>query len=337
MNDKPRRPSLQDVADLVNTSKMTISRYLRSPEQVAPLTAARIAQAMQTLGYIPSRVPAMLSNSRSRAIGVLLPSMSNQVFSAVAHGIEQVSTPAGYHTLYGHYGYEPEREEQQIEQLLSFHIDGLILSESNHTTRTRKMLEVAAIPVVEIMDLPAQPIDLAVGLDHVAAAKAMIEAMLAHGYRRIVYLAARMDTRTQQRNDGYGQAMAAQQLQSHTIQTSESSSFTLGASLIRQALLEVPDLDGVFCTNDDIAAGALLELQSMGRRIPEDIGIAGVNHLDIGLALKPQLASIITPREAIGRHAAERLIGSINGQQYPERTLNLGFDLFLGGSILKHV
>ena len=334
MLDKPRRPSLQDVADVVGTSKMTISRYLRSPEQVAAPTAAKIAAAMSALGYIPSRVPEMLSNSRSRAIGVLLPSMSNQVFSAVAHGIEQVTTPAGYHTLYGHYGYEAEREEQQIEQLLSFHIDGLILSESNHTARTRQMLATAAIPVVEMMDLPTQPIDLAVGLDHRAAAMAMVNAMLEQGCQRMVYLAARMDTRTQLREAGFRAALAARQIPAHVVQTSAPSSFTLGGELIRQALKEVPQLDGVFCTNDDIAAGALLALQSMGKRIPQDVKIAGVNHLDIGLALQPQLASIITPREAIGRHAAERVIGSINGQIYPDRTLDLGFTLFLGGSVV---
>lgn len=335
MTEKPRRPSLQDVADHVGTSKMTISRYLRSPELVAPATAAKIAEVMHKLGYIPSRVPAMLSNSRSRAIGVLLPSMSNQVFSAVAQGIEQVSVPAGYHALYGHYGYEPEREEQQIEQLLSFHIDGLLLSESNHTARTLQMLEVAAIPVVEMMDLPAQPIDLAVGLDHQAAAMAMVNAMLDQGCRQMVYLAARMDTRTQLREAGFRAALAARQLPAHTIQTTASSSFTLGGQLMHKALAEHPDLDGVFCTNDDIAAGALLALQSAGKRVPDEVCIAGVNHLDIGLALQPQLASIITPREAIGRCAAERLIGSINGQIYSDRTLDLGFQLFMGGSVVR--
>nr|WP_314901023.1 substrate-binding domain-containing protein [uncultured Deefgea sp.] len=335
MLDKPRRPSLQDVADQVGTSKMTISRYLRAPELVAPNTAAKIAEVMHVLGYIPSRVPAMLSNSRSRAIGVLLPSMSNQVFSAVAQGIEQITMPAGYHTLYGHYGYEPEREEQQIEQLLSFHIDGLLLSESNHTARTLQMLEIAAIPVVEMMDLPQNPIDLAVGLDHQAAAKAMVDAMLDQGCQHMVYLAARMDTRTQLREAGFRAALEARQLPAHIVQTSTSSSFTLGGELMRQALAEMPAVDGVFCTNDDIAAGALLALQSLGRRVPDDVRIAGVNHLDIGLALQPQLASIITPREAIGRCAAERLIGSINGQIYTDRTLDLGFQLFMGASVIS--
>mgnify|MGYP001572250937 CR=1 FL=1 len=333
MNNKPRRSSLQDVADMVGTSKMTISRYLRSPELVAAPTAQRIADAMQALGYIPNRVPSMLANSRSRAIGVLLPSMSNQVFSAVANGIAQVASSAGYHALYGHYGYDAAQEERQIEQLLSFHVDGLVLSESNHTERTRQMLARAAIPVVEIMDLPADPIDLAVGLDHAAAARAMVEMMLGRGRRQIVYLAARMDTRTGQREAGYRAALAAQGLTPHMVQTSAASCFTLGGELMRQALQENPQLDGVFCTNDDIAAGAMLTAQALGKHIPRDISIAGVNHLDIGLALTPQLASIITPRFDIGRIACERLIARINGETLIERSVDLGFELFLGGSL----
>jgi LacI family gluconate utilization system Gnt-I transcriptional repressor len=333
MSDKQRRPSMQDVADRVGTSKMTISRYLRAPELVAPATAARIAEVMAQLGYIPSRVPEMLANDRSRAIGVLLPSMSNQVFAAVAQGIEEVTLPAGYHVLYGHYGYDAEREAEQIEQLLSFHIDGLILGESIHTERALKILAVAAIPVVEIMDLPATPIDQAVGLDHTAAAAAMVNAILARGKRQIVYLAARLDHRTRMREIGYRQAMSAAGFSSHVIHTNAPSTFSLGGELFKQALAQVPRLDGVFCTNDDIAAGALLTAQALGLAVPHEISIAGFNHLDIGLALQPQLASVITPRYEIGRCAALRLMARISGETFISPIQDLGFELFFGGSL----
>lgn len=333
MSDKQRRPSMQDVADRVGTSKMTISRYLRAPDLVAPATAQRIAEVMAQLGYIPSRVPEMLANDRSRAIGVLLPSMSNQVFAAVAQGIEEVTLTAGYHVLYGHYGYDAEREAEQIEQLLSFHIDGLILAESIHTERALKMLAVAAIPVVEIMDLPATPIDQAVGLDHTAAAAAMVNAMLARGKRQIAYLAARLDQRTRMREVGYRQAMSAAGLNSHVIHTNAPSTFSLGGELLLQAQQTVAQLDGVFCTNDDIAAGALLAAQAQGLVVPDEISIAGFNHLDIGLALQPQLASVITPRYEIGRCAALRLMARISGETLITPIQDLGFELFFGGSI----
>ncbi len=154
---RKRRPTLQDIADLTGVTKMTVSRYLRDPQTVAEGTRERIAAAVEELGYIPNRAPDILSNATSRAIGILIPSLSNQVFSAVIHGIEAVTRPAGYQTLLAHYGYSPEREEEQIASLLSYNVDGLILSDSRHTERTRKMIATAGIPVVETMDLPPTP------------------------------------------------------------------------------------------------------------------------------------------------------------------------------------
>ncbi len=96
MNDtRKRRPTLQDIADLTGVTKMTVSRYLRDPSAVAEGTRERIAAAVEELGYIPNRAPDMLSNATSKAIGILIPSLSIPVFSAVILGIEALTRPAG--------------------------------------------------------------------------------------------------------------------------------------------------------------------------------------------------------------------------------------------------
>ena len=68
---KKKRPVLQDVADRVGITKMTVSRYLRDPERVSAALRDKIAVALDELGYIPNRAPDMLSNATSRAIGVV--------------------------------------------------------------------------------------------------------------------------------------------------------------------------------------------------------------------------------------------------------------------------
>ena len=88
---KKKRPVLQDVADRVGVTKMTVSRFLRNPEQVSVALRGKIAAALDELGYIPNRAPDILSNATSRAIGVLLPSLTNQVFAEVLRGIEAVT------------------------------------------------------------------------------------------------------------------------------------------------------------------------------------------------------------------------------------------------------
>lgn len=94
-----------------------------------------------------------------------------------------------------------------------------------------------------------------------------------------------------------------------------------------------PDLDGLFCTNDDVAVGALLQCQARWIPVPQQIAIAGCNALDIGHAMTPKLASISTPREAIGREAAAMLLARLNGQPQAEHRKDMGFSLYEGESL----
>ncbi len=82
---------------------------MRDPNTVAKETGERIAQAIELFGYIPNRAPDILSNAKSRAIGVLVPSLTNQVFADVIKGIEQITDQASYQTMLAHYGYSEQK------------------------------------------------------------------------------------------------------------------------------------------------------------------------------------------------------------------------------------
>lgn len=293
---KRKRPTLQDIATHLGITKMTISRYLRNPNAVAASTRQKIAMAIEEFGYIPNRAPDILSNAKSRAIGVLVPSLTNQVFAEVLKGIEMITDNAGYQTMLAHYGYSESKEEQRIESLLSYNVDGLILSENHHTERTRKMLEIANIPVIEIMDCSEVGLQQAIGFDNVSAAQSMVETMINRGRRHIVYFSARMDKRTRLKMQGYEQAMKRHGLTPHSLITEIPSSFSLGSEQLRQTLEKYPETDGIFCTNDDLAIGAIFECQKRGIRIPQEMAIAGFHGHDVGQSMTPQLATVITPR-----------------------------------------
>lgn len=330
---KRKRPTLQDIATHLGITKMTISRYLRQPDAVAPETQRRIAQAIEQFGYIPNRAPDILSNAKSRAIGVLVPSLTNHVFADVIKGIEMITDRLGYQTMLAHYGYCPEKEEQRIESLLSYNVDGLILSENHHTARTLKMLEVANIPVVEIMECSEVGIQQAIGFDNIAAAQAMVDTMISRGHNNIVYFSARMDKRTRLKMQGYEQAMKKHGLSPHSLITEQPSSFSLGAKQLHEALQRYPKLDGIFCTNDDLALGALFECQRLGISVPKQIAIAGFHGHDVGQAMTPQLATVITPRLQIGNVAAQELLNRIQGMPQQCAIINLGYHIHLGESI----
>ncbi|CAH0525070.1 substrate-binding domain-containing protein [Vibrio hippocampi] len=332
VSKRKSRPSLQDIADQVNVTKMTVSRYLRDPNLVAERTREKIAKAIEEQGYIHNRAPAMLSKASSKAIGVLLPSLSNQVFSSFVQGIETVTNKRGYEVLLSHYSYSDEVEERKIATLLSYHVDGVILTGTTHTERTLKMLKTAGIPVIETMELTDNPIDIVVGIDHKAAAHFAVNSMIKKGKNKIGYFGARLDNRTKYRMQGYDRAIIDAGLQKYHFLTSSHSSFTLGRELLERALIECPDLDGIFCTNDDIAIGVILACSEKGIQIPNDIAIIGYNALNIGQAVSPKLTSVYTPRYEIGETSAELLLDKIEGQFIDKNSFDLGFTLTQGES-----
>ena len=209
----------------------------------------------------------------------------------------------------------------------------MILTERTHTPRTLKMIEVAGIPVVELMDSKSPCLDIAVGFDNFEAARQMTTAIIARGHRHIAYLGARLDERTIIKQKGYEQAMLDADLVPYSVMVEQSSSYSSGIELIRQARREYPQLDGVFCTNDDLAVGAAFECQRLGLKVPDDMAIAGFHGHDIGQVMEPRLASVLTPRERMGSIGAERLLARIRGESVTPKMLDLGFTLSPGGSI----
>lgn len=330
---KKKRPVLQDVADRVGITKMTVSRYLRNPDQVSVALQSRIADALDELGYIPNRAPDILSNATSRAIGVLLPSLTNQVFADVLRGIEAVTDAAGYQTMLGHFGYSAEKEEFQMRSLLGWNIDGLILTERLHTPASLRMIDTAGIPVLEMMDCVSPCLDMAVGFDNVAAARQMTQAILRKGYRQTVYLGARLDERTLLKQQGYEQAMREAGLTPRSVMMEEASSFSMGGMLLIEAQKRYPGTDSLFCTNDDLAVGAMFECQRQGLRVPQDMAIAGFHGHDITQVVTPTLATVMTPREQMGRKSAELLLARIRGEQSGAKQIDVGFTISEGGSI----
>lgn len=330
---KKKRPTLQDIADRVGATKMTVSRCLRDPQSVSPKLRERIFTVAETLGYIPNRGPDILSKATSRAIGVLVPSLTNQVFANVIKGIEQATDPAGYHLMLSHYGYSPELEEQSLASLLSYNVDGVILSDNQHTVRTRRMLETAGIPTVEILDTYTAPFHQAVGFDNVAAAYAMVSEMIRRGRRHILYLAVRLDARTLQRERGYRQAIEEHDLAPVTLHSVLHSSYSVGASLMRQILEKYPETDALFCTNDDVAVGAYFECLRQRIEVPKRLAIAGFHGHDIGQVMAPRLASVVTPREAVGERAASELLRRIQGEAVGERVIDLGYRIEPGETL----
>ena len=323
---------MQDIANLAGLNKMTVSRYLRDPAQVSQRSRELIAKVMEENNYIPNRAPEILLNARSKTLGVLIPSFRNQIFADLLAGVESATSAHRYQTLIANYEYDPEREEREVLNLLSYNIDGLILTSMNHTDRMRQYLRASGIPVAELMDIGGQQIDIQVGFDNEKAAQERAQAFLESGKRHVAFLGSMDDHRDRGRFRGVSEALAGQGLQPVHIAPHAISSVALGRQMFLQLQQAHPETDAVFCTNDDLAVGVLLECQAQGIAVPEKIAIAGFHGLEIGRARLQKVASVVTPRFEVGRVAGEAIIRRLGGEESAAR-VDLGYQIYYGDTL----
>lgn len=281
---KNNRMTLQDIANLAGLNKMTVSRYLRDPGQVSERSRELISKVMEENNYIPNRAPEILLNARSKTIGVLIPSFRNQIFADVLAGIESVTSARQYQTLIANYEYDPQREEREVLNLLSYNIDGLILTGKQHSDRMVQYVRASGIPVAELMDFGGQQLDIQVGFDNEKAAWDMTHAFLESGKRAIAFFGSMDDPRDLSRFHGTELALAEHGLKAYHMAPKTISSVALGRQMFLQMQQSRPDIDAIFCTNDDLAVGVLLECQAQGKAVPQEMAIAGFHGLEIGRA-----------------------------------------------------
>jgi LacI family gluconate utilization system Gnt-I transcriptional repressor len=323
------RPTIADVARKAGVSAITVSRALREPERVSKELRRQIQHAVGELGYMPDPNARALASARADVFGVLVPSLTNNVFAEVVRGIYDSLSDGPFRIQLGDTHYSGLEEERLLHLFLSQRPAALIVSGIDQTAAARRLLVTAGCPVVQIMETGPDPIDMLVGFSHLDGGRVATQHMINTGYRRVGFLGARMDPRSQRRLAGYRAAAEGAGLFDPRLVTTTPvpSSVSLGRELFREALAKVPTLDAVFCNNDDIALGVLFECHRASIDVPGKIGITGFNDLDMMHVAYPSVTSVRTPRYEIGRNAVAMALEEIDGNRPETRVIDLGFDL----------
>jgi LacI family transcriptional regulator, gluconate utilization system Gnt-I transcriptional repressor len=327
---------LTEVAKLAGVSPITASRFFRNPEALSVGKRERVASAAKELGYVPNLAARALASQRTEVIGVLIPSLTNNVFSDVLRGVYDASEGSRYSIQLVNTRYSILQEEKLLRLFQAQKPAGLIVTGINQTADSRSVMDAMNCPIVQIMETGPDPVDMMVGFSHYDAGFAAVSHLIAQGFQRIGFLGARMDPRVQRRFEGYRDAMKAASLfdPRHIVTTQVPTSVTLGGTLFADLLARAPDIDAVFCVNDDLALGVLFECQRRQISVPEEMAIVGFNDLEFMAAAVPPLTSVRTNRYEMGRDAVTMVTAAIEGQRPPQPVVNLGFELMIRPSSL---
>jgi len=290
---------------------MTASRVFRGGQNVSRETRRRVELVAAELGYVPNRIAGALASRHVNLVGVIIPSLTSAVFPEVLAGVTAQLAKSDLQPVIGVSGYDLNREEGVIREMLSWRPTGLIVAGLEHTAAARKMLKSADTTVVEIMDTDGTPIDCCVGISHIRAGQIMASELLARGYLKIGFIGTKMpdDFRAKKRLAGFEQGLAQNHI---TLRARElytgASSILKGREMTAAMLQRYPDIDCIYYSSDVLSAGGLMHCLANEINSPGQLGLAGFNRLDLLAGLPLSLATMDSHRFDVGKIAAKLVL-----------------------------
>ncbi|MDQ1129668.1 LacI family DNA-binding transcriptional regulator [Microbacterium sp. SORGH_AS_0888] len=299
------RPTLADVAAHAGVSVTTVSRVLNNRGYLSDRVRADVDRAIAELGYRPNELARSLLGRGTHVIGLIVPTVADPFFGEFVAAAEAGLADRGYRTLLCDSLRSVERETASLDLLLAHQVAGVITSTHNEEV---SLYRTAGLPIVAL-DRHLGPGIPDVRSDNLAGATLATELLADAGYRRILFVTPRDDTRSARRS-GYREVTTARGLPEALLAYGFSSSLDERRALIERTLDE-GSYDAVFCSDDVSALMAVEWARSRGVSVPEDFGVVGYDGSTAVRHLAPTLTTVLQPVERLAAECVRLLVQRI--------------------------
>ena len=319
--------TIKDIARSLCISVSTVSRALTDDKNIRRETREAVLREAKRLGYRRNPVAMNLKMGRTNTIGVIVPEMHTPYASQVVAGIQSVLYKNNQKVMIAESDENHERERENLQMMEEFMVDGLIVSicSYKHNVETYRRLAKEGVAIVFYDRIPHGMDDMPqVMVDDNNDSYFMAEHLIRLGRRRIAYLYGPDDVyNAVERADGYREAMEKFHLYDPQLVVKTGMAFADGAaamdSLVRQGI----EFDAVYAFTDTLAIGAMNRLRELGRRIPEDVAVAGFSGTELSTIVYPQLTTVEPPLTEMGQRAAELVLEKVHNPEAENRKIVL--------------
>ncbi|WP_353827756.1 LacI family DNA-binding transcriptional regulator [Agromyces sp. SYSU T0242] len=299
--------TLSDVASKAGVSVSAVSRVLsNAPDaRVSEQTRQRIFDAAKELDYRPNFAARALKFSRTNVIAVVVPDLTNAMFSELMSGVEEEGNRRGYMVLLAR-AENLTSEPDAIPRLIGEgRVDGAIvqLGDASDTSDFDELLN-GRLPVILVnsdhLDHPGSVI-----LEDAEGIRIATRHLIGLGHRRIGFLGGLPDSDTgRRRREGFLDAMSTAGLEADPDLMTELGYLPRAGGEALHAVIDRDDPPtAVVVANVNAALGALLEARRSGLRVPEDLSIVAMHDAWTAESTWPPLTTVRMPLRRMGEAA----------------------------------
>ena len=300
-----------DVARRAGVSQPTVSRALRGDGRIADATRARIEQAAQELGYVPSEPGRTLSTRATHQIAMVA-DLENPLYPTLVGPL---------HDRFAEHGYRmvllAERGDDQVTyaRLLDKSVDAAVLTTSLLNSSLSRLLIDRGLPFVELNRRSGLTGARSLTADNIRGAQSCGELLTGLGHRRIgVILGPKRTSTGRDRETGFRRALRKAGLTLAEEHISRGSfAYDDGVRGFAELMKNPLPPTAIFCGNDTVAVGALNAALQLGVDVPGDVSIVGFDDLPIASWPCFQVTTVRVDLASMARAAADALVAALAG------------------------
>ncbi len=303
--------TIRDVARLARVSAGTVSNVLNRPSYVREETRERVLAAIQELNFVPNQSSRQFRPGRVRTLGLAIANLDNPFFVDVALGAEERCKELGVGVIFCNSGYDPVREQQNLDLLVQSRVQGIIIAPVDEHSPRLEMLRDRGVPMVFVDRVGDDRDCWSVVVDDFEGGRLGARHLVTTGHRHIAFLGhPRQSPKVRARLAGAQSVVDAAEGVELELLESDSWTIEAGRTSARHLIARQPEdrPSAVFCANDMLALGLEQELLHEGLRVPAEIAIVGYDDLEWASVSSVPLTTVSQPRNGLGRTAVDMIM-----------------------------
>lgn len=315
-----KKVKLDDVAEKAGVSKTTVSRVLNNRGYISEKTRKKVHDAIEELNYQPNEIARSLFINKTFIIGLIFPTTTNPFYGQLIFHLENISESLGYKVLLCNSLGREDKEREYLRMLQRHQVDGIISGAHN---RGIEEYNNSSLPIVAIDRYLSEDIPV-VSSDNYDGGKKATQLLIEKGCKQIIHIngSPELETPANLRKKAYEDVMKKNQL--HPITYINQNNY------IERLFNENPNVDGIFASDDLIAAQVVREAKKRNINIPNDLKVIGYDGTEIAELLISELSTIQQPIKEMAELAIKLLMSQINGESLSQIEWQLPIKLIEG-------
>jgi LacI family sucrose operon transcriptional repressor len=312
--------TIKDVARESGLAVGTVSRILNNRGYISDKSRKKVKEAMIKLDYKPNETARSLKRKSTSLIGVIVPQIAHPYFSSLISCLEETAYRQDYRIMLLNSQGDPRKENQFIDLCYRYQVAGIVLCNGNMDIIKPDTL---SVPVVTI-ERKMEGGDASIECDNEEGGRLAAEHLIDRGCRHLLHISGftYADMPAEKRGKGFCDVCREKGIHAELISLPFTNYRLPDAPHVFEKILEEhPLVDGIFTSDDIMAAELLYICLKKGIKVPDEMKIVGFDDSGISGLYYPAVTTIRQPVDKMAEQAVASIMGLVDKKKVEKRTV----------------